>query len=292
MSNIAGSSVEIEQRHAGGDELRQRVLLERGDDAGAEVRERADVEDGAAAGELRDEAGVLDRADPVAQPVGAERLERAAHRRGAGDLAGVRHRAEAERARERERGRVRLRRELRLEPAEPDPDDAPVAVPRRVPHDLLAPARRVDAAVDVRRQPHLDAVQLARLLGAVAVAAEDLVPVDAARDALGRAEDRLEVDGAVRRPPRRRSRRPSGGSRRAVCSAFVVRIQTSMKWREVAEPVERLEVVGERVVVPLRDRAQRVGPHRPLEVDVQLDLRLRRSAGHRTQGTARMCECQ
>src|SRR3954447_6046249 len=35
--------------YAGADELRQRMLVERGDDAGAEVRERADVEDGAAA---------------------------------------------------------------------------------------------------------------------------------------------------------------------------------------------------------------------------------------------------
>ena len=106
------------------------MLVERGDDAGAEVRERADVEDGAAAGELRDEAGILDCADPVPDPVGAERLERAAHRLGAGCLAGVRDRAEPERAREPEDVRVRLRRELRLEPAEPDADDAAVAVPR------------------------------------------------------------------------------------------------------------------------------------------------------------------
>src|ERR1700758_1401173 len=48
---------------AGGDELRQGVLLERTDDAGAEVRERADVEDGAAAGELRHQPRILDRAD-------------------------------------------------------------------------------------------------------------------------------------------------------------------------------------------------------------------------------------
>src|SRR4051812_23876953 len=41
---------------AGGDEPRQRVVLEAGDGAGAEVRERADVEDRAAVGELPHEA--------------------------------------------------------------------------------------------------------------------------------------------------------------------------------------------------------------------------------------------
>jgi hypothetical protein len=50
------------------------MLLERVDDARAEVRERADVEDCAAAGELGDEPGILDRADPVPDPVGLERL--------------------------------------------------------------------------------------------------------------------------------------------------------------------------------------------------------------------------
>src|SRR4051794_11077421 len=45
---------------ARGDELRQRVLLERANDASADVGERADVEHGAAAGELGDETGILD----------------------------------------------------------------------------------------------------------------------------------------------------------------------------------------------------------------------------------------
>ena len=100
------------------------------DRARAEVRERAHVEHGAAAGELAHEAGVLFGADAVAQPVCAEGLERAAHGRRACDLAGMRHRAEPERARERERRLVRLRRVLRLEPAEADADDAAVAVAR------------------------------------------------------------------------------------------------------------------------------------------------------------------
>ena len=42
----------------------------------------------------RDERGILDGADPVPDPLGAERVERAADRRRAGDLAGVRHRGE------------------------------------------------------------------------------------------------------------------------------------------------------------------------------------------------------
>ena len=44
--------------------------------------------------ELADERGILDGADAVPDPLGAERLERAADRRRPGDLAGVRHRRE------------------------------------------------------------------------------------------------------------------------------------------------------------------------------------------------------
>ena len=259
------------------------MLLERTDRARAEVRERADVENRAAARELGHQAGILHRADPVAQPVGAEGLESAAHRRRPGDLAGMRHRGEAERLREREGRLVRLRRELRLEPAEPHSEHSPVAVFRGVADDLLGLLGR-GAAEDVRCESHLDAVQLARLHGAVAVAAEDLVPGDAPHHALGRREDCLEVDGPVRR---------GLGGVAGHDLAEVLRRAERIGGEdpdldevgEVAEPIERLEVVGQRIVVPLRDRAQRVGPHRPLEVDVQLDLRVRRSAGHRTQGT-------
>ena len=139
------------------------MLLERRDRARAQVRDRADVEHELPLGELAHEAGVLDRADAVADAVGAERVERAADRRGAGDLARVRHRGEAFVARECEDGLVRLRRELGLEAAEPDADDAAIAVPRRVPHDLGRFVER-EAAHDVRRQAHLDAEPLARLL--------------------------------------------------------------------------------------------------------------------------------
>src|SRR5512135_963916 len=57
---------------AGRDEPGQRVLLERAHGARAEVRERADVEHGAAVGELADEHGVLLGADAVAEPVGLQ----------------------------------------------------------------------------------------------------------------------------------------------------------------------------------------------------------------------------
>src|SRR5207248_4114650 len=43
---------------------------------------------------------------------------------------------------------------------------------------------------------------------------------------------------------------------------------------EVAEVVDRLEVVRQCVVVPLRDLLERRRAHRSLEVDVQLDLRV------------------
>src|SRR5258705_5423953 len=53
---------------AGGDKAGQRGVRERGDGPGAGVRERADVEDGGAAGELPDEARGLLGADSVAGP--------------------------------------------------------------------------------------------------------------------------------------------------------------------------------------------------------------------------------
>src|SRR3954464_13690083 len=61
---------------SGGDEARQRVLGERGDRARPQVRQRAHVEHDAAVCDLAQEAGILGRADPVAEPVGAERVER------------------------------------------------------------------------------------------------------------------------------------------------------------------------------------------------------------------------
>src|SRR5207244_3393685 len=133
-----------------------------------------------------DEPRVLHCADPVPDPVRLERFERAAHRRRAGAFPRVWDGGQPERARERERRLVRLRRVLRLEPAEPDAENSAVAVLRAVAHDLL---RLLGGrpAEDVRRQAHLDAVLLERLLGAVAVAAEDLVPADAAGDTLRRA---------------------------------------------------------------------------------------------------------
>jgi hypothetical protein len=41
---------------------------------------------------------------------------------------------------------------------------------------------------------------------------------------------------------------------------------------ELAQPLDRVR--RQRLAVPLRDREQRLGPDRPLEVDVQLDLRV------------------
>src|SRR5712691_1056057 len=179
-------------------ELRQRVLLERAHGARAEVRQGTDVEHGAAAGELTDEPGILGGADAVAEAVRRELLERALHRCGAGQLSRVRHRPEAERLRELEDVLVRLGRELRLEAPKADADDAPVAVARRPFHGFARLVER-EAACDVGSEPDLDAVQLPRLLCAVADAFEDVLPRAAVPHALGRAEDAFEVDGAVRR---------------------------------------------------------------------------------------------
>src|SRR6266516_5026111 len=182
---------------AGGDEARQWVVVQRRHGARPEVRQWADVEDRGAGGQLADEPGVLLGADPVAEPVGPERLERAADRRGAGDLARVRHRTEPERLRPLEDLLVRLRRELRLEPAEADADDAAVAVARG-PLDRGHRLLLGEAARDVGGEADLDAVELARLLRAVADALEDVLPRAAVTYPFGRAEDSLQIDRAVR----------------------------------------------------------------------------------------------
>src|SRR5690348_7945363 len=75
---VVAREVGLEQRrvvgrdraaHAGGDELRERMLGQRAHDSEPQVRERADVEDGAAAGELADEAVVVSGPNAVADPV-------------------------------------------------------------------------------------------------------------------------------------------------------------------------------------------------------------------------------
>ena len=169
------------------------MLGERGDGAEADVRERADVEDRAAARQLLHEARIVDGADPVPDAVGGELLQRRAHRFGAEQLARVRRRAHASLVREREGAHERLVA-LRLEAGEPQPDDAALPVGDGVARDLLRLLGRVDPR-NVGRQPHLHAQSLVRLACAVAVAAEDLVRVEAAPEP--RREDRLEVDGAV-----------------------------------------------------------------------------------------------
>ena len=108
------------------------MLLERGDDAGAEVRERTDVEDCAATRKLVDKPGVLYRTDPVPNPVGVKRVECAADRLGSCGFARVWNGPEPALARERERLRERLRRVACLWSAETDPYDAAIPVLDRV----------------------------------------------------------------------------------------------------------------------------------------------------------------
>src|SRR5581483_10846453 len=261
---------------AGRDEPRQRVIVEARDRAGPEVRERAHVEHRPARDRLADESVVLLDADPVPEPVGLQVLERAADARGAGHLARVRDRAEPERLRVGEDLLVRLGRELGLEAAETDADDAALAVPR-APVDGLTRLLEREAARDVGRQADLDAVQVLRLLRTVADALEDVLPGAAVPDALGGAEDPLEVDGAV---PRRLGRVVD--DHLPVVLFLLQRVRREDpdldEVPEVGEPVELLQPFDrrrrQRVVVPPRDLEERVRADRPLEVDVQLDLRI------------------
>ena len=112
---------------------------------------------------------------------------------------------------------------------------------------------------------------LAGLVCAVAVAGEDLVPVDAAPGALGRREDPFDVDGAVRG---RLCRVVDHDLAEVLLALERVRGQDPDldEVLEVAEVVQRgqllLAVRGEWIVVPARDLEQRRGPHRSFEMDV------------------------
>ncbi len=221
-------------------------------------------------------AGILDGADAVPDAVGVQRVEGAADRGRSGALAGVGHRAEAQRARECEGRRERLGRGL--EAAEADGQHAPLAVAGAPTDGLLGEAWAVGAR-DVGREEDLDAEPLAGLLGALAVALEDLVPGDAAHGRLGRREDAFEVDRAQ-----------SGGLGRVVDHDLTEvggRLQGRRRGqpdveevREVAEPAElgeALDTVGRQAVaVAAGDGEQCDRPHGALEVDVQLDLGKRR----------------
>src|ERR671936_2691995 len=139
---------------------------------------------------------IVDGADAMADPVGVQLLERPAHRLGADDLPGMRHRRQPRFLRRAEGRLERLRRVEVLLASQADADDPALLVLDRVADGL---ARRVERrpARDIRRQPHLDVMPLARLGGAVAVAGKDLVPIDPAPHSLDRREDALDVDRAV-----------------------------------------------------------------------------------------------
>ena len=120
-------------------------------------------------------------------------------------------------------------------------------------------------------------MQLLGLVRAVAVAGEDLVPVHTARDALRRREDPLDVDGPVRGRLRRvvDDHLPEvGGGLERVRGQDpdldeVLEVPVLVERREALDGVRR-----QRVVVATRDLEQGRRPDRPLEVDVELDLRI------------------
>ena len=188
----------------------------------------------------------------------------------------MRHRAEPASFRLRERSRVELGRVVAFRAAQADPDDAAAGVGERVPDGQVGGLRRV-AAHDVRgeRDPH--AVPLKRLRGAVAVAGEDFFPGHAARGGLGRGEDALQVDRAMRGCLGRvvdhdLPEVPFGSQRAGRHPPHVEEV------REVAELVDRGQLPGraggQRDAIAAGDLEQGGRTDGALEMDVQLDLRV------------------
>src|SRR5262245_56892007 len=172
------------------------MLVQRGDDSGANVRERCHVKNDPPVGKLLEQQLVFDRADAVADPVCVETLEGAAYRLGAGHFARVRNRSEPLVSHERENLRELLGWKMRLFSAETDAGDPPLLV-LRGPANELEPVFDRGATRDVRSEQHLDAVQLAGLLSAVAIPGEEVIPGDTPPGALDGREDALDVDRSV-----------------------------------------------------------------------------------------------
>ena len=197
---MAGSSVEIEHCTPASSSVGSGWSARGRDGAGAQVREGAGrVEHDSAAGDLRPPVRSPRPArNPVPDPVGVQRLDRALHAGRARHLAGVRHARQPEVARQLERVETYSSGGYSAwSPPRPTPSTPRSRVQGGGANRLERLLLR-EAARDVGRQADLDAVPLARLVDAVAEPGEDLVPGRPAAHPLGRREDRLEVDGAVR----------------------------------------------------------------------------------------------
>ncbi len=143
VPNIGGSSELIVTVTPASRNAAQRVLGERRDRAGGDVRGRADLQRDAGLGEVGEQRGVLGGRGAVADPLGAQQLERVPDRLGPGRLPRVRQAAQAGGA-----GGVEVRLELRprhadLRPAEAEADQAvgPVLA-GRTPASTRRPAAR------------------------------------------------------------------------------------------------------------------------------------------------------
>ena len=182
------------------------MLFERGHDAHADVGHGTDVEHRSPLLELLNEVRILDGTNAVAQPVGVQEIERVPDRVRRAQLSRVRDRAQASFAGAAEDVLVEMRWKLELERAETDTDDASLAVADGVTEAVVhLLGGRVSR--QVRGEPHLEAVRLARLVDSVAEALVDRLPAHAAAHELQRREDAFDIDGAVLERPRPRSRR-------------------------------------------------------------------------------------
>jgi hypothetical protein len=160
---------------------------------------------------------------------------------------------------------------------ETDADDAALPVGDRVAHGqrcLLS----AETTHDLRRQAYLNTKPLACLLSTVAIAAEDVFPARTSPCGLGGREAPLDVDGAASR-----------GFGRVLNYDLAKILAGSEDLRGQVPDLEEVSKVAVAVefaqlvdapsrqahIIAPGDRQQRLWPNRPLEMNMQLDLRVR-----------------
>ena len=258
----------------------------RRDRPGRDVRGRTDLERDLSFDEMFDEPRVLDRSDPVADPIGEQVLERRPHALRSRPLAGVRRRSEPRVASPSED--VRVRRDLEpLRSGAVQRDDAGA---RELQRDLEGSFRLLHPVVadHVGLEPNDDAGLAFADGEAVQHRLDRAVPVAQPAGVLGGGEDDLRVTDALGGEVRTQLPRDSMEVVRLVQQIADAAVLVDEMEESIEAPrVVGLEGTGQRATVRVRELADRCRLDRALEVEVQLRLGEGAQVSHRPMVASR-----